>query len=179
MDRINRIIKNKLFIQYIEKIKKYEEDRKFCRHDVVHFLDVCRLSEIEWLRTSPVVSVTEKEASCSFVGREETDFVNREFLYAAGLLHDIGRWQEYESGISHEIASANLASFILEDCGFSKEETEVITNAIANHRNSEIKDQHSLSGFLYRADKTSRPCYLCEVQKECNWPVTKKNLEIR
>ena len=162
MDRINRIIKNELYLKYIEKIKCHEKDRKFCRHDVTHFLDVCRLAEIDWLNQC-----------CSIKG------VTREFIYAAGLLHDIGRWQEYEEGISHEVASGDFAPEILKECGFLEEEIEIIVEAIVNHRNSNVMEQKSLAGILYRADKKSRPCFLCDVEKECNWSFAKKNLEIR
>lgn len=176
MNRINRIINNELYLSYIEKIKFHEKERIFCGHDVTHFLDVCRLGEIDWLGLC--LNGTETEG-------KEHDFFHkapesyRELIYAAGLLHDIGRWQEYEEGISHETASGNLAPQILEESGFSQQETDMIVKAIVNHRNPLIKEEKSLSGILYRADKKSRPCFLCEVRKECNWSDTKKNLEIR
>ena len=129
----------------------------FCKHDMVHFLDVCRLAEIEWLQLH----------SCE---------IEKELIYAAGLLHDIGRWQEYENGIRHEMASGQLAPEILEDCGFHTEETEEIIKAIKNHRNSSIKEENSLSGLLYRADKKSRACFCCKAEAECDWPAEKKNL---
>lgn len=179
MERINQIITNQKYLQYIEDIKKYEKDRKFCRHDVSHFLDVCRLAENEWLYVCITEMKNEHNGKVEYEKIPGSKIVNKEFLYAAGLLHDIGRWQQYESGIPHEIASAKLAPEILTESGFSAKETEEIVEAIRNHRNSDVKEHNNLSGFLYRADKKSRPCFLCEVQKQCNWPVTKKNLEIR
>ena len=179
MERINRIIKHKLYLEYIEKIKSYEKDRIFCKHDTVHFLDVCRLAEIDWLKQQRT-GISPDDSR----GFEKSDFGKgrmadvRELIYAAGLLHDIGRWQEYEQGIRHEIASSILAPSILRDCGFTESETKEIVLAVSNHRNSEIKEELSLSGYLYRADKKSRPCYLCEAEKECDWSVEKKNLRI-
>lgn len=178
MDRINKIIKNELYLEFIDKIKEYEKNRIFCKHDSVHFMDVCRLAEIDWLNYRfKEMSDSQETRSAS----EKTDliYINREMLYACGLLHDIGRWQEYENGISHEIASADLASDILTDCGFAVEEVKRVTEAIRNHRNKEVAGEVSLSGFLYRADKKSRPCYLCEAEKECNWSISKKNMEIK
>lgn len=179
MERINRIIRHKLYLEYSKKIKAHEKDRIFCKHDTVHFLDVCRLAEIDWLKQQIVG--TEPEGGLfsekSNAGRENT-IVSREMLYAAGLLHDIGRWQEYEQGIRHEIASSILAPAILTDCGFSESEIKEIVLAISNHRNSEIKEELSLSGYLYRADKKSRACFLCEAEKECDWSWEKKNLRI-
>ena len=179
MERINRIINHKLYLEYIEKIKYHEMDRIFCKHDTVHFLDVCRLAEIDWLKHQ----MRKAEEKCDFFseinnGADEKMSTCREFIYAAGLLHDIGRWQEYEQGIRHEIASSILAPAILEDCGFKQQEIDEIVLAISNHRNKEIKEECSLSGYLYRADKKSRPCFLCEAEKACDWSAEKKNLKI-
>lgn len=172
MERINRIIKNELYLKYIEKIQIHEKERVFCKHDVTHFLDVCRLAEIDWLNQR--IDIVDENVS-----QRKMSGTTREFIYAAGLLHDIGRWQEYEDGISHEVASGKLAPEILKACGFSETEIEVIVEAIMNHRNNQVREQDDLSGLLYRADKKSRPCFLCVAEKECNWSVTKKNLEIR
>ena len=107
MDRINKIIKHELYLEFVERIKVHEKDRIFCKHDPVHFLDVCRLSEIEWLENK--INVMEcGEGPKGEKKRTIMEFekIDRELLYACGLLHDIGRWQEYETGIRHEIASA-------------------------------------------------------------------------
>lgn len=178
MERINRILKHELYQEYIQRINVYEQDRIFCGHDMVHFLDVCRLAQIEWLELR-LAEMEEKQQS-----KDKTDAgkdsklrqINKELIYAAGLLHDIGRWQEYEKGIRHEIASGQLAPQILKDCGFDKTETDEIINAIGNHRNSLVKEEISLSGLLYRADKKSRACFSCKAEKECDWSAEKKNL---
>ena len=47
MDRVNRILHNPKYRECVEKNRKYEEERIFCRHDMSHFLDVARLS---WAR---------------------------------------------------------------------------------------------------------------------------------
>lgn len=179
MERINRIIKHKLYLEYIEKIKVHEKDRIFCKHDTVHFMDVCRLAEIDWLKQQITAADLEDFRSLDKSDLDSDGISNaRELIYAAGLLHDIGRWQEYEQGIRHEIASSILAPAILVDCGFTEGEIKEIVLAISNHRNSGIKEEVSLSGYLYRADKKSRPCFLCEAEKECDWSAEKKNLRI-
>lgn len=182
MERVNRILKHKLYLEYIQRIKTWEQDRIFCKHDMVHFLDVCRLAEIEWLELRlQKEEGNQKEIPDSLKNTSDTKLkaVNKELLYAAGLLHDVGRWQEYESGIRHEIASSKLAYEILKETGFGKDEMKEIILAISNHRNSDIKEEISLSGFLYRADKKSRACFCCEAEGECDWPVLKKNLELK
>ena len=108
MDRINKIIKHKLYLEYIQKIKVHEKERIFCKHDMVHFLEVCRLAEIDWLncRIREMEKEYENFPKLSDV-RINLSKIDREMIYAAGLLHDIGRWQEYEEGIRHEIASVS------------------------------------------------------------------------
>ena len=102
----------------------------------------------------------------------------KEYIYAVGVLHDIGRWQEYEEGIRHEIASVKLAGPILADCGFEEQEIREILLAISNHRNKDIKEENTLSGWIYQADKKSRSCFSCEAEKLCNWSIEKKNLKL-
>ncbi len=46
--------------------------------------------------------------------------ISKEIIYAAALLHDIGKWKQYEDGTPHEKASADLAEQILEASGFSE-----------------------------------------------------------
>ena len=106
---------------------------------------------------------------------EENYGEEQELIYAAALLHDIGRWVQYEDGTPHEKASAVLAPESLHNSGFFGEAEEKIISAIVNHRNALIKEEKSLSGLLYRADKLSRPCFACEMEKECNWKNDKKN----
>ncbi len=159
MERVNRILKNDLFLEYLTKNNTAEADRRFCRHGMVHFLDVCRIG---WI-----------------MNLEEELNIPKDMIYGAGLLHDIGRFQQYADKTPHEIASAELAGDILTECGYDPEEMKEILNAIRNHRNKEIAMEANLTGVLYRADKASRACYACGVSAECNWKNDKKNLEIR
>ena len=50
--------------------------------------------------------------------------------------------------------------------------------AIRAHRSPEIRQEKSLRGYLYRADKASRNCLACPAEPACDWPKEKKNLEI-
>ncbi len=145
MKRINCIILNNEYISHIKKIEVAEKDRVFCHHDMTHFLDVSRIA---WI-----------------INLEENLNINKEIIYAIGLLHDIARWQEYETGIDHAIASANLAGTILDKCNFSKDEKKLIIKAISNHRSAESTDD--LSKIIYKADKISRPCFNCYSKKDC------------
>ena len=159
MDRIDKILSHDLFNEYLRRNRAAEAERCFCRHDMAHFLDVARIGMILNLR--------------------EQQGIDEEFIYAAGLLHDIGKHLQYSQGIPHEQASAELAPAILQDCGFDEKETDVIIKAILAHRNSESASVRGLTGILYRADKASRACFACAVERECNWKGDKKNFTIK
>ena len=106
---------------------------------------------------------------------EEGLGIRREVLYAAALLHDIGKALQYKERIPHEIASAEIAGTILNDLGdeFSKEEKASILQAIRGHRSSR-NGQTDLERLLYESDKKSRLCFICPAEAECNWEQAKK-----
>ncbi len=167
MKRINKIINHPLYRESLEKIENYEKEREFCKHDRKHFLDVCRIAYLFYL---------EEEQLQKSLPYEKEQI--KELLYGAGLLHDIGRWQQYEQGIEHHIASAVLARTILQDTDFSKEEEEIICEVILSHRSQEESGKKTLAGIFYRADKASRACYWCPMEDKCNWKNEKKNVRI-
>lgn len=158
MERIDKIIGHSMFLEHLHQNMEWETDRHFCRHDLAHFLDVARIGRIMNLEGQ--------------LGIEE------EILYAAALLHDIGKHLQYSHHIPHEKASAELAPPILRDCGFDAEETAMIVEAILSHRDSSAVSDENLRGVLYRADKASRPCFCCPVKADCNWKEGQKNNQI-
>ena len=109
---------------------------------------------------------------------EQRADVDPEILYAAALLHDIGRGEEYRNGTPHEIAGQEIAREIAERAGFTNLETDAIVFAIGKHRDESVRDEESIAGLLYRADKKSRICCLCPVEKECGWSDEKKNMSL-
>ena len=149
MERVNRIWNHPAYQEALGKLTAYEAKREFCRHTPEHFLAVARLTHLLAL----------------------------ENIYAAGLLHDMGRYLQYENGTPHDEASVILAGPILQDCGFSEDESAEVLKLIGSHRTK--SDKADLPGLFYRADKLSRNCFLCPAQADCNWPEEKKNLEIR
>ena len=110
MERVNQICKHPLWVESVKKIQALEQQRIFCRHSIPHFLDVARLSWIENL--------------------EQGLGISKELIYAAAMLHDIGRHLQYTEQIPHDKGSAMLAEEILKDCGFTQEEQEQILSAI-------------------------------------------------
>ncbi len=165
MERVNRIWFHPFYQECLRKIRAHEAEREFCRHTPEHFLDVARLTYILALEADCLPSQPLERAAV------------RERVYAAGLLHDIGRWRQYEEGIPHEQASAEAAEGILSDCSFSGEEQEAVLSLIRNHRTKQ--EGTSLEALFYRADKLSRSCFSCPAREKCDWSEEKKNLEIR
>lgn len=156
MERINQILKHPEFRRALEEIDRLEADRAFCRHGLDHLLSVARLMLI--------------------YAREEGVDLSRELIYAAALLHDIGRGAQYADGTPHEEAAVDLALPILADCGFMLWEAAEIVEAITAHRTGESASD--LGRLLYRADKMSRPCFACSAVKECSWPEEQKNFSL-
>ncbi len=159
MERIQQVLAHPFYKECVSAIAEYEIDRQFCGHDMVHFLNVARIAMILNLK-------------------ENKKPIRKDVVYAAALLHDMGRHIQYESGRDHAEASAELAPRVLKECGYSDKETARIVEAIANHRNKSIKKGSDLNGILYRADKASRACYSCPVEAECSWKKSKKNMTL-
>jgi putative nucleotidyltransferase with HDIG domain len=152
--RVNSILKNKKYIHLMSRIAELEKEREFCLHDLNHSLDVARIGYI--------------------ISLEEDLKVSRELIYAAALLHDIGRADEYEKKLSHHEQSAVLAEAILTECGFKESEKCAICEAISAHKYV-AGDERGLKYILYRADKLSRKCFDCKMYQECYWDENKKN----
>jgi uncharacterized protein len=75
-------------------------------------------------------------------------------LGAAALLHDVGRANEEETGVSHSIVSGDMSAEILEEVGFTQNEIQSVRDAIRTHRFSEGLSPTSLEGeILCDADK--------------------------
>lgn len=153
MERYNRIIQNEIFSSLMDRLDKLEADRKFCNHDLTHLLDVSRIAYIMALENKLDLS--------------------KDVIYAAGLLHDIGRVAEYENEGEHQTAGAAVAAAIMDLCGYSKEEISAVQDAITGHR--EEKEGSLLNNLLYAADKLSRNCFCCKAHDECKWPENRRN----
>lgn len=159
MNRVDLILEHPKYQEYIDKIKQAEEKRIFCLHNMNHFLDVARIAYI--------------------MNLEEELGISKEIIYVTALLHDIGRFVQYEDGMPHEKASAELAEELLQETGFDKKEQSLILRAIREHRNKEMADEKSLAGIIYRADKASRACFACEAEVHCDWDKSKKNMRVK
>lgn len=155
MKRVNEILCNEKYKELLNKLSELEADRVFCKHNMDHFLDLARIAYIKVL--------------------EDGLNYNKEVIYAIALLHDIGRLYEYEKGISHHIASVDIAKDILREIDFNLDEKELIILCIEAHRtNGEIE----LSKIISESDKLSRKCFMCNAERDCYWDKNKKNIKI-
>lgn len=157
MDRVQRIWEHPLFQESLHRIEELERPRIFCGHDRTHLFDVARIAYIENL--------------------EQQMQIPKYLIYAAALLHDIGRHLQYQEGIPHHEGSAMIAEKILPECGFSSEDTARILEAIRSHRDKTMRTGSGLPGLIYRADKRSRCCFACPAEPECDWEEEKKNMK--
>lgn len=157
LTRAERILHHRLFAQEYDRLRRMEQGRAYCGHDLSHFLDVARVC---WIRVL-----------------EQGLPLSKDVVYAAGLLHDIGKGLQYEFGTPHHEASADLAAKILPDCGYDAAETALILEAIRAHRQKSTGSS-PLVELLYAADKQVRLCFCCDAAEGCNWPDEKKNTAI-
>ena len=162
MKRVNAIYRHPLYQTYYRRLEEAEQVRIFCRHQMTHLMDVARIAYIRSL--------------------EEGLGLDREVIYAAAVLHDIGKVLQYEEGIPHEITGEKIAAEILDglagENAFSETEKTMILTAIRGHR--KLRDEPEvLERLLYESDKASRMCFACPAEPQCDWNEEKKNKEIR
>lgn len=153
MIRVNKIIKNSLFGSCMQEIDEAEKERVFCGHGIEHLLSTARIMLINAL--------------------EENLDIDKEIIYAAALLHDIGRARAYRLNTDHAAESAIIAGQILMDCGFEQAKTDEIIYAVKHHNDKEKSNK--LCFLLRTADRLSRNCFACKAYEECNWSENKKN----
>ncbi len=156
MERCNRIFRTEKYRRAIALIDEFEKDRIYCLHGFAHCADVARLMYITSL---------EKDLR-----------IKKDVIYAAAMLHDIGRAEQYMNGSDHEIKSAELAEELLPECGFSEEEADLITDAILLHRDG--GGRSPLAVLLAEADKKSRLCFTCRAAATCKWAEDERNMSI-
>ena len=158
MSEVEAIRLHPLFQEWYMRLEAAEADREFCCHQMPHLLDVARIAYIRVL-----------ERNLPF---------RKEVVYAAALLHDIGKAAQYEDEEPHEVVGARIAQEILLDMeGFDSREKTMIVAAVAQHRRWS-DESTPLGRLLYEADKVSRNCFVCAKQNECNRPDERRNMGV-
>ena len=103
MKRVNAILKAPLYRRCYARLEELEKERIFYCHQMPHLLDVARIAYI--------------------LNIEQNLGLEKEVIYAASILHDIGKYAQYEDGTPHEQSGEKIASEILDslpdDAAFS------------------------------------------------------------
>ncbi len=159
---MEEVLTHPKYAAYLSRLTELEKDRKFCKHDEIHFFEVYDL-----------MSALNEQNACGY-----TDAM----LFACAYFHDIGRVLEYEEGISHNEASAALCREILLSLGWNENEIEEVCGAILSHGNRKFVEQrllertkiHTLADLLSYADQMTRRCFACEMRDVCHWKEEEK-----
>lgn len=158
MNRVNLIFGHKLYIFNVQKNTEIERDWVYCKHDIVHFMDVARIAYI--------LNLEREFGLC------------KELIYAAAILHDITKWRQITNDEPHNETALEPAEIILTDCNFAPAEIKLILNAILHHRKGTGADP--LAQIIFEADKLSRACCCCTFDKAtCNWDLKQKSQQIK
>ncbi len=177
------ILNDKNYISTVEKIAIFEKDRLYCKHDVAHFQKVGKIM----YNLAKFVDLTDSQDL-------------QDLCFTIGLLHDMGRYEEYTNGISHDKA-LSFSREILLHYNCSLDYIENICKVISNHRGRiAIADMENVLNsidvkrddfweimiiLLQIADQLSRSCDTCVVVDKCKWREEEKcklenmNLTIR
>lgn len=162
MPRLNSVWNHALYQKYYKENEEIEKDRMFCCHQISHLLDVARIAYIKNL--------------------EDDMGLEKELIYTAAILHDIGKALQYKQKIPHEVAGEEIAREILETLpennAFTQEEQDWILEAVRGHRRK-CAGMTEAACLFYESDKRSRNCFACPVSEMCNWNEEEKNKEIK
>lgn len=153
MERIQPVLQHPMYRDALQRIDALEHDRIYCRHGLPHLLDVARMAAL--------LAVDRGAA------------YPRDVIYAAALLHDVGRLKQYTTGQPHAQAGIPLAAEILRDTAFTAEEQAEILQAVGQHQTGAAPD--SLAQIIFEADHASRMCFACPAADSCYWPEGQRN----
>jgi len=159
LKRVELLMDDMLYRDYMKRNLDQEQESRFCKHDFRHHLDVARIAYILVLEHNDLNYFIKE---CGLSGK----LAAKEVIYAAGLMHDIGKWKEYQAGIDHASYGSRLAREVLPRAFFNPMEVEMVAQAIYEHRNIN-RDMSFLGERLHRADNLSRFCQECEYQDDC------------
>ena len=206
-----KLLKHPEFLRLQKRVQQMEQDRIYCHHELSHALDVCRMAGIMYLEDQrkkkpetesetdlknsyepeSVLKSSERVAEDRNAGctddicEKKHGSVNlqekKDQFYVTGLLHDIGRVAQYETGEHHSEAGMRIAEQLLSEIGYPVEwMTETLQIVGVHHGREEEKDESgSMEYYIRRADHLSRNCFLCEAADSCKWSNEERNQTIR
>ncbi len=118
LPRVDALVRSATFRRALASIEEAERERPWCRHGLAHLLDVARIAWIDALEHGLPLS--------------------KDVVYAAALLHDIGRAAQYACGEPHDVAGCRMAAEMLDELPaalrYAADERACIVAAVAGHR---------------------------------------------
>lgn len=196
-----KLLKHPEFLRLQKRVQQMEQERIYCHHELSHALDVCRMawmmyledqmqenfrygSDTEWKQDSGwnVVSKSRSEtAACVTENRKMDICEKKDQFYVTGLLHDIGRVAQYETGEHHSEAGVRIAKQLLAEIEYPSEWMAETLQIVGVHhgREEEKEESGTMEYYIRRADHLSRNCFCCEAADSCKWSDEERNQTIK
>ena len=201
-----KLLKHPEFLRLQKRVQQIEQDRIYCHHELPHALDVCRMAWMMYLEDQMQKNLrygsdaekmdTELKNNCAleagFTSKSETEkgmkaenfaelCEKKDQFYVTGLLHDIGRVAQYETGEHHSEAGMRIAKELLSEISYPAEWMAETLQIVGVHhgREEENDETGAMEYYIRRADHLSRNCFFCEAADSCKWSDEERNQTIR
>ena len=201
-----KLLKHPEFLRLQKRVQQIEQERIYCHHELSHALDVCRMAWMMYLEDQMQKNLrygsdaekmdTELKNNCEleagFTSKSEPEkgmkaeifaelCEKKDQFYVTGLLHDIGRVAQYETGEHHSEAGMRIAKELLSEISYPAEwMAETLQIVGVHHGRKEEKDESgSMEYYIRRADHLSRNCFLCDAADSCKWSDEERNQTIK
>ena len=201
-----KLLKHPEFLRLQKRVQQIEQDRIYCHHELPHALDVCRMAWMMYLEDQMQKNLrygsdaekmdTELKNNCEleagFTSKSEPEkgmkaenfaelCEKKDQFYVTGLLHDIGRVAQYETGEHHSEAGMRIAKELLSEISYPAEWMAETLQIVGVHhgREEENDETGAMEYYIRRADHLSRNCFFCEAADSCKWSDEERNQTIR
>lgn len=166
----NKVIKHRIYKEFLTDIQALEKYRIYCCHGLEHAVDVARLAWIYYLEE-------ECRNRIETMGNPQEQ---RDMFYTAALLHDIGRVAQYRTGVHHSISGVAPAMEILQDIQVPEAWIKPILDVVSEHAQGALTaERKNLAYYITKADHDCRLCFACEAKESCKWTKEEKNEELK
>ena len=201
-----KLLKHPEFLRLQKRVQQIEQERIYCHHELSHALDVCRMAWMMYLEDQMQKNLrygsdaekmdTELKNNCEleagFTSKSEPEkgmkaenfaelCEKKDQFYVTGLLHDIGRVAQYETGEHHSEAGMRIAKELLSEISYPAEWLAETLQIVGVHhgREEENDETGAMEYYIRRADHLSRNCFFCEAADSCKWSDEERNQTIR
>ena len=201
-----KLLKHPEFLRLQKRVQQIEQERIYCHHELSHALDVCRMAWMMYLEDQMQKNLrygsdaekmdTELKNNCEleagFTSKSEPEkgmkaenfaelCEKKDQFYVTGLLHDIGRVAQYETGEHHSEAGMRIAKELLSEISYPAEWMAETLQIVGVHhgREEENDETGAMEYYIRRADHLSRNCFFCEAADSCKWSDEERNQTIK